>query len=211
MPRWTSDPNPSGLCWCGCGEKTTVVQRNNARIGMRKGWHNRFVGRHNTRGRHSPSWKGGRQIHTAGYVLVHAPDHPRASNGSVLEHLLVAEKALGRPIPRKHPVHHANEDRADNRPGTARIVPMRLSGRPGVLVKTPFSDAFLLQLKALVPYTDRWWNERAVGWWCAQPYQDVVEHIVRDVFGTYELEDEDGLVVTYTAAGEKLYQEELLP
>lgn len=93
---------------------------------------------------------------------------------------------------------------------TPRILPMQLQGRPGVLVKTPFSDAFLLQLKAMVPRDGRWWNEYASGWWVAIPYRSVVEHLVRDIFGTYELEDEDGQVITYTPAGEKLVQESLL-
>jgi hypothetical protein len=50
------------------------------------------------------------------------PEHARASvNGYVLEHLLVAERALGRPVPRKHPVHHFNEAPSDNRPGNLVI------------------------------------------------------------------------------------------
>jgi hypothetical protein len=54
-----------------------------------------------------------------GYVLVRAVGHHRAQQqGSyVPEHVLVAERALGRPLPAKHPVHHANEDTADNRNG----------------------------------------------------------------------------------------------
>jgi len=92
-----------------------------------------------------------------------------------------------------------------------RIFPMKLQGRPGVLVKTPFSDAFLLQLKGMVPSGDRWWNEHAKGWWVAIVHQDVMEHIVREVFGSVEIEDEDGNVICLTAAGEKLYQEPLFP
>ena len=41
-----------------------------------------------------------------GYTEVKAWGHPRARNGYVLEHILKAEKALGKPIPKKHPIHH---------------------------------------------------------------------------------------------------------
>lgn len=67
-----------------------------------------------------PCWKGG-QSHTGtrggGYILEHRPEHPRASNGPyVLQHLLVAERALGRPIMPPHEVHHVNGQGTDNRP-----------------------------------------------------------------------------------------------
>ena len=62
-----------------------------------------------------PSWKGGR-YEQGGYVFVYQPDHPRAqTNGYVLEHVLVAEKALGRALPTGAVIHHVNEDRSDNR------------------------------------------------------------------------------------------------
>lgn len=53
--------------------------------------------------------------HTAGYVLVWAPSHPRAHNGRVLEHMLVMEQALGRSLSRRDHVHHINGDKTDNR------------------------------------------------------------------------------------------------
>lgn len=57
-----------------------------------------------------------------GYVAVHRPGHPRAkSNGYVLEHLLIAERALGRPVPARYEVHHVNENPADNRPSNLVI------------------------------------------------------------------------------------------
>lgn len=67
----------------------------------------------------NPRWRGGRTISTGGYVMVSAPDHPRASNtGYVREHVLVAERALGRALPPSAVVHHTGKQR-DN---TALVV-----------------------------------------------------------------------------------------
>jgi hypothetical protein len=53
-----------------------------------------------------------------GYVMVTARGHPRANiNGYVLEHILIVEKAIQKPLRRDAQVHHANEIRHDNRPG----------------------------------------------------------------------------------------------
>ena len=54
--------------------------------------------------------------HSQGYILAYLPAHSRASRGWVYEHLIVAERALGRPIPLTAHVHHVNELRNDNRP-----------------------------------------------------------------------------------------------
>ena len=64
-----------------------------------------------------PSWKLGRVVHKSGYVLIHNPGHHRThSHGYVLEHILVAEKALGKPLPPGARIHHVNSVRDDNRP-----------------------------------------------------------------------------------------------
>jgi len=44
-----------------------------------------------------------------GYAVVLSPEHPRADRrGYVREHILIAEKVLGRLIPRGVLIHHAN-------------------------------------------------------------------------------------------------------
>lgn len=43
------------------------------------------------------------------------PEHPRASNGYVFEHILQMEKKLGRHLVKGETVHHLNGVRDDNR------------------------------------------------------------------------------------------------
>lgn len=53
--------------------------------------------------------------HGDGYMRRIVHGHPRAdAHGRVLEHVLIAENALGKPLPEKAVVHHHDEDGTNN-------------------------------------------------------------------------------------------------
>ena len=114
------DDIPHGYCKCGCGQKTFVPQYTWPSKKWIKGQPIDYVRYHNPkpRGEKHFRWNGGRckDIHS-GYVKVLLPEHPRASqDGYVPEHIIIAEKSLGKFLPDKAVVHHINGIRDDNRP-----------------------------------------------------------------------------------------------
>ena len=101
--RRNMSEKPFGFCQCGCGQKTKIVKEK-----PRK-----YLANHSCRmsGENSLNWKNGTIITWHGYKKVYYPNHPRAHNNYVLEHVLSAEKALGKPLPSKAEIHHANGSR----------------------------------------------------------------------------------------------------
>lgn len=59
--------------------------------------------------RRMENWHGGRYRHEQGYIRVHV-----GNNEYRMEHVLKAEKALGKPLPAGSVVHHMNGDPSDN-------------------------------------------------------------------------------------------------
>jgi hypothetical protein len=69
------------------------------------------------RGEKSGFWKGGKIKKKTGYIMIRNQDHPLAdSTGYVLEHRIVMENKLGRPLKKGEVIHHINHNRSDNRP-----------------------------------------------------------------------------------------------
>ena len=78
-----------------------------------RGENNPFYGK---RGKLTAHWKGGRKMHSDGYVEIYKPEHPRCGvKGYVFEHRLIMEKMIGRYLNPEEIVHHKNEIKDDNR------------------------------------------------------------------------------------------------
>ena len=105
----------AGLCQCGCGRDAPISTYTNARLGYRRGQPVRFIVGHNQCASNNSRWNGG-LTKTKGYIVERSPGHPRSGvRGYVPQHVLVAERALGRYLPLKAEVHHVNAIRHDNR------------------------------------------------------------------------------------------------
>jgi len=93
---------PYGYCRCGCGQKTNLVKWSDKTKRLIKGEPYRFVFGHGKRCTPRKTVKS-----ADGRLMVYKPGHPRSmTNGYVFNHLLVAEVALGKPIPKEIDVHH---------------------------------------------------------------------------------------------------------
>jgi hypothetical protein len=111
-------PSEKKVCECGCGHAAPIATYTNSRRGYKRGEPVRFVHGHHARGSRHPFWNGGRRLSAYGYVLLWMPEHRRAdAQGYVLEHVAVAEAALGGPLPPRAVVHHINRNREDNSRG----------------------------------------------------------------------------------------------
>jgi hypothetical protein len=116
----TPEETPSGICECGCGQQTAIVNHTNRKRRHFRGHPAPYCHGHGRR-THGPDhhlFKGIRR--TNGYIYEYAPDHPRATIGHdmlgfVLQHRLVWERANGRLVADNEVIHHMNGRRDDNR------------------------------------------------------------------------------------------------
>ena len=96
------------LCQCTCG-KQKVFRGQSLRDGVTNSC-GCLRSERMRRGPTHPRWLGGRVTTTAGYIRVHSGGRKR------LEHSVVMESILCRPLLSSESVHHKNGVRNDNRP-----------------------------------------------------------------------------------------------
>jgi len=110
-----------GMCECGCGQRTRIADKTDRAKGWIRGNPLRFIFGHSTRvsgPAQTARSIGNRQITSHGYVRVHVAKGVRQ-----YEHIVVAERALGRPLRKfgaghaeTEVVHHIDGDKQNNAP-----------------------------------------------------------------------------------------------
>lgn len=81
------------------------------------------------KGKYNPNWKGGRIIKKGGYIQIYVPVHPRAVGCYVYEHIIVAEKKIGRLLKLTECCHHINGIVYDNRPENIAVMTIKKHNR----------------------------------------------------------------------------------
>lgn len=105
----------NNLCECGCGQPVGLAPYNLKRLGWVKGNPKRYIKGHNSKGSNNPFWNGGRYKDNQGRWVLNVNGEKK------LEHRLVMEQILGRPLKPYEIVHHKNGDPSDNRPENLEI------------------------------------------------------------------------------------------
>lgn len=111
----------AALCQCGCGQRVRLAPVTDRSKGWTKGQPLKFLRGHNAAingARQTAEAIGNRQMTSHGYVRVMTAKGVRQ-----YEHILVAERALGRPLknlgvghPDSEVVHHIDGDKTNNAP-----------------------------------------------------------------------------------------------
>ena len=128
----------TGLCQCGCAEKTWIAEYSNMKRGWIKGVPINYIRGHHMKGRKrtfsdqwkikqsiaqskrfskqedNPNWKGGLMF-SDGYYWIRVRNHPYAKQGYLKRARFITEKVLGRYLRSNEETHHINENKMDDR------------------------------------------------------------------------------------------------
>ena len=114
----------SGGTQCEIAEALGVSQKVVWRFMKNHGIKARVAAKRDQEGEKNSYWRGGIVENGSGYILARAEGHPRAKKQGkyVKEHILVAEKHLGRLLLPDEVVHHINGIKNDNRPENLSVM-----------------------------------------------------------------------------------------
>jgi hypothetical protein len=120
-----------GYCNCGCGEKTKVSPKTCTSKGWIAGEPRSFLLGHHVKGKFgsdNPMWNGGvwieKRHNGTSYKRILIPEHSRSNNkGYILEHILIMEEFIGRPLSEKEVVHHIDGNGLNNDIDNLQIFP----------------------------------------------------------------------------------------
>lgn len=110
------------LCECGCGKPAPIAKKTNNTCGYIKDMPKRFIVGHSSKnqpkGNLAYRWKGGIIEFEKERTMVHNSLYPKSSskNRYIFKSILVAEKVLGKPLPKKAKVHHVDENKKNDDP-----------------------------------------------------------------------------------------------
>lgn len=91
------------LCACGCGLEAPIAKSSNLALGRVRGLPAKYIHGHNATGRR----REGRND----YLARNSSSRPC---GRILQHVEIAEKALGRRLPKGAQVHHVDGNKRNN-------------------------------------------------------------------------------------------------
>jgi len=108
-------------CWCGCGQPTLLAIT--TRRGVGRGEPHRFLPGHAPRGTDHHAWAGDTRPHMLGYIYRRVVGHPSADRfGWILEHRLVLEEKIGRPLTSEDICHHIDGNKTNNHPDNLTVL-----------------------------------------------------------------------------------------
>lgn len=135
-----------GLCECGCGQITNVSRHTDKKRGYVCGTHVRFIVGHNQKALDRPA---------IGYT-----QRSIGRSKTRLEHQIIAERVLGRPLPQGAQVHHVDGDGTNNAyrnlvicQDTAYHQLLHLRARIAALGGNPNTDYYCTSCKQCLPYS----------------------------------------------------------
>lgn len=73
-----------------------------------------------------------------------------------------------------------------------RGVPGPRDDRQGLLLRAPYNETFIDEIKSTIPQSDRYWSPALEGWWLAEECEDTAIALLLEHYGEVMLIDPNG-------------------